>query len=570
MKKWISGLLIGLALLTFGMARDANAQAARFYSPNQQFLNASGVPYAGGLLYFYASGTSTPLTTYNNSTLTVANPNPVVLDANGQAGSIFLQALPYKVVLADVNNNQIWTEDPVLLSVGSSFYFGASVSTGSANAQVLAAVNPSNFALGLGATVNWIAGFTNTSSLTLNIASTGVMNVYKRTPLGLTPLTGGEVVINEAQTVFYDGTQYELMNQAYPNFVTEATLASNTTTDLGTIPGSNVIAISGTTTITSFGSTATTANPIYFLRFTGAMSLTYNATSLILPGGVSITTVAGDAAIAKYEGSGNWRIVSYTRASGTSPAPAIPGGITGLLPSSITGTASTGSLTLGAGSATDSTGATTITVNSPLSVAVANGNAINGISGGGNLSATNAGFHVYLCAGASGVGAMISGVWPFNTSLCPAGYNSYGRRAASIATLSTGQPLSGVALETEGGSLTFFHNNVQTDASSASVPSTGALFTVSVPHGLGFRYVGRFQFTSGSNGANLLTPGEPVVAPSTSANPGVDTSNQSGLTETFTSGFAITNSSGQVQAISVSTSSAGNLFTKGYVDFRRN
>ena len=90
--------------------------ANRFYSPDQQFLSNSGVPYAGGMLYFYATGTSTPLNTYSNQALTIANTNPVVLDSNGQAGSIFLQNLAYKVVLADVNNNQIWTMDPVYTS----------------------------------------------------------------------------------------------------------------------------------------------------------------------------------------------------------------------------------------------------------------------------------------------------------------------------------------------------------------------------------------------------------------------------------------------------------------------
>ena len=53
--------------------------------------------------------------------------------------------------------------------------------------------------------------------------------------------------------------------------------------------------ITGTTTITSLAATAIPANPIYFLRFTGALTLT-NGASLILPGGANITTAAGDCA----------------------------------------------------------------------------------------------------------------------------------------------------------------------------------------------------------------------------------------------------------------------------------
>ena len=90
--------------------------ANRFFNPNEQFCDGTGTPYAGGSLAFYASGTSTPLNTYQDSALTIANTNPVVLDSTGRAGSIFLQNLAYKVVLSDVNNNQIWTEDPVYTS----------------------------------------------------------------------------------------------------------------------------------------------------------------------------------------------------------------------------------------------------------------------------------------------------------------------------------------------------------------------------------------------------------------------------------------------------------------------
>ena len=50
-------------------------------------------------------------------------------------------------------------------------------------------------------------------------------------------------------------------------------------------------------------------------QFNGANTLTHNATSLILPGGANITTVAGDAAIMVSEGSGNWRCVSYQLSS---------------------------------------------------------------------------------------------------------------------------------------------------------------------------------------------------------------------------------------------------------------
>ncbi len=93
-------------------------------------------------------------------------------------------------------------------------------------------------------------------------------------------------------------------------------LASATTTDIG---GQNslFVEISGTTTITGFG---TSYNGPRFLRFTGALLLTHSA-SLNLPGGVSITTVPGDTAIAvPSSGLTGWNVVNYQR---TQAGPAV-------------------------------------------------------------------------------------------------------------------------------------------------------------------------------------------------------------------------------------------------------
>lgn len=95
----------------------------------------------------------------------------------------------------------------------------------------------------------------------------------------------------------------------------EATVASATTTDIGAAAAENV-SITGTTTITGFGTVA--AGTKRQGRFTGALTLTHNATSLILPGGANITTAAGDRFGAVSLGSGNWVVYWYTKANGTS------------------------------------------------------------------------------------------------------------------------------------------------------------------------------------------------------------------------------------------------------------
>lgn len=96
-------------------------------------------------------------------------------------------------------------------------------------------------------------------------------------------------------------------------------MASASTVDLSTADG-YYIQITGTTTITGFGTES--AGVHYVLRFAGALTLTHNGTSLILPGGVDITTVAGDIAWMVSEGSGNWRCLHYSGA-GTTTQPGV-------------------------------------------------------------------------------------------------------------------------------------------------------------------------------------------------------------------------------------------------------
>jgi hypothetical protein len=90
-------------------------------------------------------------------------------------------------------------------------------------------------------------------------------------------------------------------------------VASAGTVDLGAQTG-NFLIISGTTTITAFGTVS--AGIWKVVRFSGALTLTHNGTSLILPGAANITTVAGDVACFLSEGSGNWRCMWFEPTDG--------------------------------------------------------------------------------------------------------------------------------------------------------------------------------------------------------------------------------------------------------------
>lgn len=89
-------------------------------------------------------------------------------------------------------------------------------------------------------------------------------------------------------------------------------MASAATVDIGNAPTREVV-ITGTAVITSFGTVANAEVP---LRFTDAVTLTNNPTSLVLPRDANIVTAPGDTAVAVSNGSANWRLRDYTRASG--------------------------------------------------------------------------------------------------------------------------------------------------------------------------------------------------------------------------------------------------------------
>lgn len=96
----------------------------------------------------------------------------------------------------------------------------------------------------------------------------------------------------------------------------ESTVASASTADIGAA-ASQRVQITGTTTITGFG---TRKNAVRIVRFAGALTLTHDATSLILPGGANITTAANDTAIFASDNAGHWRCHVYERAHGGAAA----------------------------------------------------------------------------------------------------------------------------------------------------------------------------------------------------------------------------------------------------------
>lgn len=92
---------------------------------------------------------------------------------------------------------------------------------------------------------------------------------------------------------------------------TSVSMASSATMNIGAAAGNSINA-TGTATVTAFDTIQ--SGTIRYLTAGAAMTLTHNATSLILFGS-NITMAAGDTAILESLGSGNWRCISYQPAN---------------------------------------------------------------------------------------------------------------------------------------------------------------------------------------------------------------------------------------------------------------
>jgi microcystin-dependent protein len=80
------------------------------------------------------------------------------------------------------------------------------------------------------------------------------------------------------------------------------------TVDLSTADG-YYVSIAGNTAITGFGTES--AGIPYKITFTGTPIITYNATSLVLPGAANITAAVGDVMELISLGGGNWKCTDY-------------------------------------------------------------------------------------------------------------------------------------------------------------------------------------------------------------------------------------------------------------------
>ena len=94
-------------------------------------------------------------------------------------------------------------------------------------------------------------------------------------------------------------------------------VASAATVSLGE---GGVFHVTGSTTITDIDFAVPKDGRRAIVIFDGALTLTHNATTLVIPGGASITTAAGDVAVVVQDNADNVKIAGYVRQSAAPPS----------------------------------------------------------------------------------------------------------------------------------------------------------------------------------------------------------------------------------------------------------
>lgn len=289
-----------------------------------QFFANNGQPLVGGQLWSYQAGTVIPVTTYTDSTGLTPNTNPVIANQRGEMSVWITNNVAYKFILQDQFGNQLWSRDNVIAQQLLSLYGG--VDTGSATLYLLNFLSPfTTYAAFIGTPIFWIPANNNTGAASINVNGIGVVGIFNAdgSQLGANQIVASQIteivyqtnIGNSGNSGFVLLLAGSLTGSIIGTFGKEIPIASATTTDLGTLPA-HVGLVTGTTTITSFGSSASLLAPMYLIRFAASLTLTNSAT-LTLPGNANIVTQTGDALLAQYLGSGSWKVTAYFSATGT-------------------------------------------------------------------------------------------------------------------------------------------------------------------------------------------------------------------------------------------------------------
>jgi len=178
-----------------------------FAGAGAQFFDSNGTPLAGGLLYVYTAGTTTPATTWTTSSGAVANTNPIVLNAAGRTPfEIWLNSgVTYKFALYTSTNVLIGTYDNIP-AIDDPTAFNNLITVTGTNTLIGTSVPPyTSYVAGM--TLSFIPVNTNSGAVTLDLDGLGAKNIFVGSS---TALSSGDLVAGRIAQIQYDGTRFQL------------------------------------------------------------------------------------------------------------------------------------------------------------------------------------------------------------------------------------------------------------------------------------------------------------------------------------------------------------------------
>lgn len=180
-----------------------------------QFFDANGNPLAGGQVYTYVVGTTTPKTTYSDIGGTVSNTNPITLDSSGSA--IIWGSGSYRLIVNDSLGNQISDTDvlaPLFVNSNGTLTVSAAATAGEALVQgqsgvELAGLAVTKTASGTIQTVSYASSISLDLTLGNDVLITLTGNATIANPKAMTPGTSGCIYLEQdatgARTVAWGG-----------------------------------------------------------------------------------------------------------------------------------------------------------------------------------------------------------------------------------------------------------------------------------------------------------------------------------------------------------------------------
>lgn len=204
-RKYALSLLAAIVL--FASAGAVEAATTLLPNGKQCFSNADGV-LAGGSITMYVPNTTSFKDTWQDSSQSVLNTNPIDLDANGCA--IIYGVGIYRQIVKDSLLNTIWDQ----ITTDTSAFNDVFWSGNSAGTPNVITITDTGFNATDGTVIQFVATNTNTGATTINPSGYGAITVQKDTTTGPISLSGGEIVNGNIISVVYDatGNSFHLLN----------------------------------------------------------------------------------------------------------------------------------------------------------------------------------------------------------------------------------------------------------------------------------------------------------------------------------------------------------------------